>query len=296
MSQASIQHVSDTAFLVAHCRALESERPDALFRDPLAGRLAGERGKAISEAFPTAAMTTWMVAVRTVVIDEFIRAALARGADTVVNLGAGLDTRPYRLELPRELNWVEVDYPHVIRFKEQRLEQETPRCSLQRIGLDLADRAARQQFLAATDERSSRTLVLSEGVVPYLDLEQVGSLADDLRSLTHLDSWIVDYVSPESHRYRKRAGLGRHMRQAPFKFQPADWFGFFLEHGWSVREIRYLGEKGIELARRPPLPVRYRLLLSLLGPFVPAERRERFLRFAGYAVLEPTGRAGARAA
>jgi len=37
----SIEHVTDTAFWIASLRALESERPDALFRDPLAGLLAG---------------------------------------------------------------------------------------------------------------------------------------------------------------------------------------------------------------------------------------------------------------
>jgi O-methyltransferase involved in polyketide biosynthesis len=40
MADTLIENVSDTAFWIAHCRALESERPDALFHDPLAGLLA----------------------------------------------------------------------------------------------------------------------------------------------------------------------------------------------------------------------------------------------------------------
>ncbi|MDE3110116.1 MAG: class I SAM-dependent methyltransferase, partial [Acidobacteriota bacterium] len=47
-----MQHVSDTAFWVAHYRAIEGERPDALFHDPLAGVLAGERGRNIAEHMP----------------------------------------------------------------------------------------------------------------------------------------------------------------------------------------------------------------------------------------------------
>ena len=39
-----IQNVSDTAFMVAGFRAAENERPNPLFRDPLAARLAGEHG------------------------------------------------------------------------------------------------------------------------------------------------------------------------------------------------------------------------------------------------------------
>ena len=47
-----IRNVSDTALWVAIYRAMESERPDALFQDPYARRLGGERGQAIVEALP----------------------------------------------------------------------------------------------------------------------------------------------------------------------------------------------------------------------------------------------------
>ena len=49
----------------------------------------------------------WMTVVRTVVIDRYLQEAIARGVDTVVNLGACLDTRPYRMTLPASLSWVE---------------------------------------------------------------------------------------------------------------------------------------------------------------------------------------------
>src|ERR1700683_3089968 len=49
---ALIRNVSDTARLVAVDRAVESERPDALFRDPFARRLAGERGARIAKSNP----------------------------------------------------------------------------------------------------------------------------------------------------------------------------------------------------------------------------------------------------
>jgi O-methyltransferase involved in polyketide biosynthesis len=39
-----IRHVSDTALMVAACRALETARPDGLVRDPFAAKLAGPRG------------------------------------------------------------------------------------------------------------------------------------------------------------------------------------------------------------------------------------------------------------
>src|SRR6266704_1678162 len=95
-----IKDVSDTAFWIAYLRALESNRGDALFHDPFAAQLAGERGRKISEAMPTSRIVGWTVALRTKIIDEFIAFAINGGVDTVFNLGAGLDTRPYRLSLP----------------------------------------------------------------------------------------------------------------------------------------------------------------------------------------------------
>src|SRR5262245_61052111 len=95
MADTLIDDVSDTAFWIAHYRGLETERPDALFRDPLAKLLAGDRGKQIAETMPRANFTSWAVVMRTCMIDDFIRFAIAQGVDTVLNLGAGLDTRPY---------------------------------------------------------------------------------------------------------------------------------------------------------------------------------------------------------
>ena len=286
----SISHVSDTAFLVAHCRAVESARPDALFRDPLAERLAGEKGRAITRSFPFASMVRWNVAIRTVIIDDFITSSIARGVDTVLCLGAGLDARPYRLDLPGALTWIEVDYPEIIAFKEERLAGEAPRCKLERIGLDLSDLSARRELFRRVDAGASRILVLTEGVILYLEEPQVAALADDLRSLGHIDGWIVDYVSKESLAYRERAGVNRLMEQARFKFTPADWFGFFAEHGWRVREMRYLPSEGARLGRRPALPRRIRLIMWLFGWLAPKERREAFSRFAGYAILESATR------
>ena len=86
---------------------------------------------------PKAFMGAWSVVIRTVIIDNLINQALAEGVDTILNLGAGLDTRPYRMALPKTLRWVEVDYPHVIALKEERLAGEEPYCRLKRIKLDL---------------------------------------------------------------------------------------------------------------------------------------------------------------
>jgi len=186
MTQA-IQNVSDTAFMVAGFRALETERPQPLFRDPLAAKLAGDHGRKILATVPRTFVGAWSVVIRTVIIDDLIKQAISEGVDTILNLGAGLDTRPYRMALPKPLRWVEVDYPHVIELKEARLADEEPRCRLDRIKLDLTDRLSRRKFLADMSARAKKILVLTEGVVPYLTDVDVAKLADDLKERRRFD-------------------------------------------------------------------------------------------------------------
>lgn len=288
MADSLIENVSDTAFWIAHCRALETERPDALFHDPLARLLAGDRGKKITEAMPVRFITTWIVAIRTRVIDDYIRLAISQGVDTILNLGAGLDTRPYRLDLPESLVWIEADYPHIVEFKESRLSQEKPRCRLERVKIDLANLPEREKFFATINARATKMLILTEGVVPYLSEEEAASLADDLRALDRARYWIVEYISPQSSKYRNRGRMSRMMQNAPFKFAPEDWFGFFQAHGWRPREIRYLPDEGDRLHRPIKLPPVLMLAFLIRGIFASKEQRAAFRKFQGYAILEPT--------
>ncbi len=339
MPEQLIEHVSDTAFWVAHYRAMEGARPDALFHDPLAGVLAGERGRKIAQAMPMTFWTGWSVVIRTCIIDDYIREALglprdermakgrmAKGreastsaaagsaggngssggiaaaaataaaaiaasgeaVDTVLNLGAGLDTRPYRMELPESLLWIEADYPHMIEYKEERLAKEKPHCRLERVKIDLADVEARRRMLADVDARAKKVLVLTEGVVPYLDEQAVASLADDLRAMQHARGWVLDYFSPEVVKYRGRNGMHRHMQNAPFKFAPDDWQGFFERHGWRQREMRYYAAEAQRLKRQMELPWLMRTMFRVRGILVSKARREAFMKMAGYAMMEPT--------
>ena len=78
--------------------------------------------------------------VRTSAIDRLIYEALQSGIDTVLNLGAGLDTRPYRMNLPADLQWIEVDFPNIVELKNATLVEHRPVCELERVGMDLLDR------------------------------------------------------------------------------------------------------------------------------------------------------------
>ena len=141
---ATIRDVSDTALWAAVYRARENEHPRPIFRDPLARNLAGARGVAIAAQMPFSEKNAWSWITRTYLFDRFIDSRVRDGVETVLNLGAGLDTRPYRVHLPPALHWIEVDLPGLIDYKEHCLGEEKPNCHLERIRLDLADVAARR--------------------------------------------------------------------------------------------------------------------------------------------------------
>jgi methyltransferase (TIGR00027 family) len=119
LPESPIHNISDTARWVAVYRARESERPDAVFRDPFAEPLAGERGQQIAASMPFAEKNSWPFVARTWLIDRLISEQVRGGIEMVVNLAAGLDARPYRMDLPRSLQWVEVDLPEILAHKEE---------------------------------------------------------------------------------------------------------------------------------------------------------------------------------
>lgn len=293
-----ISQVSDTAFMAAAYRAMETNHPNAIFHDPLAAKLAGTRGKNIVENLPKrASIGGWSVVMRTRIIDDFIQNAIVEGVDTILNLGAGLDTRPYRMELPESLRWVEADYPHIVDLKETCLSGDVPRCRLERVKLDLADTDARRLFLDKVAVQAKKILVLTEAVTPYLSDDAVASLGADLRSRESIVYWVVDYFSPASYEYRRRSGMSKSMENAPFLFEPVDYFGFFLRLGWKPRATRYFASEAERLRRPAPFPYVARVAMRILELFASPERRREMKQYAGFVLFEPAcadEQAGAR--
>lgn len=249
-----INDVSDTALWIAAYRAQESERKDAFFKDPYASLLVGEEGIKIATYTQGSRYTSWSVVIRTVIIDRFIKKILNEGIDTVINLGAGLDTRPYRLDLPAQLNWIEVDFPRIVELKEERLKNILPNCQLQRLALDLSNNETRKDFLANINEKSKKVLILTEGVVPYLTNDEAKDLALDLHSNSNFHYWITEYYSPEILEFLRTPKRLKQMENSPFQFYPEDWFGFYNEHGWEIIETQYFGIESEKLGRTPPTP------------------------------------------
>ncbi len=171
-----IRRISDTALWVTVYRAQESERADAVFRDPYARKLAGERGMQIAAAMPFAQRHSWSYTARTWLVDQTIEHEVQQGTDMVINLAAGLDARPYRMRLPPSLRWIEVDLPDTLNYKQEILAADRPQCALERVPLDLRDRAARRALFQRFGGEARRVLVLSEGLIIYFEAAGVAQV------------------------------------------------------------------------------------------------------------------------
>ena len=189
-----ITHVSDTALLVAACRALETELPDGFIRDPFAARLAGDRGMAMLEAIQQPELLRFGIAVRSRFLDELLLEALAENTiAAVISLGCGLDTRPWRLDLPPNLRWIEADFEEMLNYKDALLSDETPRCRRERITADLNDPAQRHGVFAATG--SAPALMITEGLLMYLPAATVEALAAEAWQRSGITHWIADITT-----------------------------------------------------------------------------------------------------
>jgi len=186
-----INHVSDTALMVAACRALETESDDGFVHDPFAARLAGERGMAILRALPHPEFMRFGLGVRSKFLDELLLETLAsQRIATVLSVGCGLDTRPWRLQLPPDLRWVEVDFPDMLDYKDRLMAGEHPRCRRERLSADLNHRE--QRFAIYRAAGAEPALMITEGLLMYLPAATVDSLAAEARHESTIAHWLTD--------------------------------------------------------------------------------------------------------
>jgi methyltransferase (TIGR00027 family) len=224
--------------------------------------------------------------VRTAVMDEIIMRVITRdGVDGVLNLAAGLDARPWRLDLPASLAWTDVDHPVMIDTKLEVLARETPRCRYEGVRLDLANANARRELFRRIGAASRRLLVITEGLLIYLPSDAVAELGRDLHARPSFQFWLTDLAHPKLIKMlAKNWGKAVAAGGAPFQFAPAEGTGFFVPLGWKETEWRSAFHEGMRLKRTMPMA----WLWNFLGKISPKKKQEEFRRFSGVTLLERT--------
>jgi hypothetical protein len=173
--------INDEVLWLAACLAHESIRPDRLLADPFAAHLAGPRGaRMFVERPPDGIALT--AAVSVAVVDDVIQhVVLDHHLHTIVQLCAGLDTRPFRLVLPNDLRWVELDCDALILYKAFRLAHASPMCRVERVSFDVTDPAEPGTVLRCALRGVARGLLVMENALEKFDARKLADLAAGLR-------------------------------------------------------------------------------------------------------------------
>jgi methyltransferase (TIGR00027 family) len=273
--------VGTTAVMVAAARAVETEQPDALIRDPYAKLLVTNAGAGVLwEAMLDPAVAAKVEAldadsaahllhmrgyqaVRTNFFDTYFNDAVAEGIRQVVILASGLDSRAYRLDWPAGTTVYEIDQPQVLAYKSTTLAENgvTPSADRREVAIDL-----RQDWPAALRaagfDPAAQTAWLAEGLLMYLPAEAQDRLFTQIGELSPAGSLVSAETAPAHaderrqqmrERYRKVADeigleetidVGELMYRDDHRANVADWLN---DHGWRARahhstdEMRRLG-------------------------------------------------------
>lgn len=243
--------VVSTGRWIAAARALETERPDRLFNDPWAALLAGEGGRAALAA----ADYNPFLPVRTRYFDDAITAAAGEGLQIVL-LGAGLDTRAFRLPLPGSCVVYEIDYPEAFTGKQAALASAVAACERRSVPVDLSGHWT-PELLDAGFDRSLPTVWVAEGLFFYLAADAAGSLVREAATLSARGSCFVADIfgtglldlESMAPLVAARTGSGRAL---PFCTDTPE--ELFRSGGWSRCEVVYPGQSAANFGRLGRLP------------------------------------------
>ena len=272
--------VTDSAKSIAALRALESERedPPPLFVDPFAAALAGEETLARVRARGDG--DKGRIAIRTRFFDDAVLAALARlSAAQVVLLGAGLDTRAWRLSppkgTPKARAVFELDVPEVLDrktrvFAETAFVSGSPPLTLAECRVAVHANVARPGWLRALRDAghdpSVPTIWILEGLLYYLSPDVVDRVLRGAARASAAGSALAASVVNRASwaRATRRGGTGAKATRRGGTGAKATWASWmddpdasFGAAGWTTTIVAQPGETRASFGRwrgEPPKP------------------------------------------
>src|ERR671917_230893 len=180
---------STTAEGMALVRAIEASRPPdkRICYDPIARALVNPilvfLSKLVIDSgiydrfFAPGVRAIEFITVREQYIDDFLKACLSEELDQVVILGAGFDTRAYRIAGIEQTRVFEVDHPATQEVKLQRLKKVTDPLPdhVTFIPVDFNTHTLAERLLASSYDEQGKTLFIWQGVTMYLTPEGIDS-------------------------------------------------------------------------------------------------------------------------
>ena len=241
--------VSSTAHFAAFMRSVEHESGRKIVNDPFARDLAGEVGlnwynKKTVEDNEYVLYLQVLFACRTKAIDDAIKAALSEGkVRQVCVLGAGLDSRPWRLPGNKSIKYFEVDFPEIFAYKLPVIEKHDKESEFSYItvGADLSLPSWVDKLRDSGFDSSLPTLWMMEGLTFYLTEDEIRTFFQSIASLSCPESVLIaDFISTYGVNRNGHSSFS-HM----FRFTPDVPLDFVSQFGWcgSVETISTLAEQ-----------------------------------------------------
>ncbi len=171
--------ISRTAYYTLGVRAWDASLPKPVCGDSFARHFMNEEAESVWEKFTTFSRANISNAARHAIIDNYLREVLQSTPDaTVIIVGAGFDTRAFRLSGGR---WIEIDEPAIINYKESALPSSGAQNSLTRIAIDFSRESLREKLLPFKSDKNVHVIV--EGVLMYLDNKDRKNLVLSLQEI-----------------------------------------------------------------------------------------------------------------
>ena len=282
---------SRTAAYMALFRAIESTTPttERLFDDPLAPSFLDRRLRiaVFAARLPIiGGLVPWYIdrrwpgprpsgVVRTRAIDDAVSEALIEGCSQIVLLGAGYDTRAYRLSETAEVETFEVDHPVTQAAKRAALERAlaTPSRHVHLVPVDFEHDSLAKALDDAGLKRRERTCVVWEGVFSYLTIEAIDAtlrwVAEACAPGSRLILTYVDEAAlrPAEHRGAWIAAVDDAGEPFVTGLDPSAAVEFFGERGLNLltdASTRELAER-LDPSAASTIPDFYRVAVLELG-------------------------------
>lgn len=225
-----VNAISKTAFFCCGIRAEDAKSPGSICADIYADDFMTEEGRTIWAQFSGHPRRNISNVVRARIFQDEISTYLKRNKELqIVNIGAGFDSRAYRLAGGR---WFEFDEPSIIEHKNSRVPADICPNPLQRIAVDFG--AGELPVALRQCQPQADTLVVIEGVFMYLDKEQVRDLLDALCGYFPTHTLICDLMD--------KTFFDRHLGKmhdqilalgSEFKLREINPEQLFLDHGYT---------------------------------------------------------------
>jgi methyltransferase (TIGR00027 family) len=236
---------------------LDAEHPRSLCNDHFAKRFMDERGMQIFEPFKSETMPNISNTVRCHIIDESIRSHLIENADSlVISVGAGFDTRPYRLTGG---HWVEVDEPQIIIYKNEKLPITECANNLTRISIDFSNETLIEKLEAYRTHKN--IIIVIEGVFMYLEDDAIESTIKQLQRLFPKHTLLCDLMTKKMFDKFARSVHDKLVEAgAQFTTRPDNPAAIFERHAYAESSRTPMFKRGYELGvlwdrARIPAPI-----------------------------------------